>query len=115
MNLKQLKETVDKTIELLQSHQSPEEIPVLITINNNSVGARGSCETKYVGMGFDWEHGQFRIEPSANLVKLADSLTDIKVPIQKEFGGRKYYTCVRCECRTSKDDRYCRQCGQKLR
>lgn len=115
MNLQQLKVTVDRTIELLQTHQSAEEIPVLITLSNNSVGARGSCEAKYIGMGFDWEHGQFRIEPSVRLVKMGESLTDAKRPMEKEFNGRKYYTCNRCEGKVNKDDRFCKHCGQKLR
>lgn len=115
MNLQQLKVTVDRTIELLQTHQNAEDIPILITLSNNSVGARGSCETKYVGMGFDWEYGQFRIEPLVRLVKMGDSLIDVKKPIQKEFMEKKYYTCARCEGKVAKDDRFCKHCGQRLR
>ena len=63
MNLKELKNIVDFAIENLQHHQNPEEISVLITLSESSVGSRASSTIKYVGMGFDWEHGQFRIEP----------------------------------------------------
>lgn len=115
MDLKMLKENIDRIIDLLPSYQKAEDIPVLITLSSNSVGARASCEAKYVGMGIDWEGGQFRIEPSVKLVKIGDSLIDVKPPRQKEFSGRKYYTCQRCECKISRDDKFCRQCGQRLR
>ena len=115
MDLERLKIIIDTTIKNLQPHQLPHEIPVIITLSNNSVGARGGCDAKYAGMGFDWEHGQFRIEPSDRLVKLNASLNDILNPIEKQFNNRRYYTCRRCESKVGKEDKYCKYCGQKQR
>jgi len=115
MNLKELKSTIDFTIENLNDYQNPEEINVLITLEESSIGARASSGIKYVGMGFDWERGQFRIEPSKPLVKKGNALDDIKGITQFEFGGQKYWGCPRCLQKIKKDDCYCRYCGQKLR
>ncbi|MFY9421518.1 MAG: zinc ribbon domain-containing protein [Bacilli bacterium] len=114
MNLKELKTIVDFTIENLQPHQKPEEIQVLITLSESSIGSRAASGISYIGMGFDWEHGQLRIEPSKKLVSKGNSLNDVKKVVQKEFEHRKYYVCPRCLQKIAKDDYYCRYCGQKL-
>jgi hypothetical protein len=115
MNLEQLKRIIDGTIGDLKGYENPSEIPVLISLSNGSVGARSSCEVSHVEIGFDWESGQFRIEPSMRLVKLGTSFTDIQTPRVEEFDGRKYYFCMRCESKISKDDKFCRYCSQKLK
>jgi hypothetical protein len=114
MNLEELKSNIDFTIERLR-HVDAKDVPVLITLSENSVGARSSTKVKYVEMGFDFEHNQLRIEPEVNLVKMGNSLKDIKPVICEEFEGRKYYFCPRCGQKIAKDDYYCRYCGQKLR
>lgn len=115
MNLDELKTTVDYTINDLSNKEDAKNIPVLITLSEGSIGARASSTINDVNMGFDWEHGQFRIEPSRKLVRKGNALTDVKEIIQREFEGRKYYVCPRCESKISKSDNYCRYCGQKLK
>jgi hypothetical protein len=117
MNLKELKENIDFRIANLNTYEKAEEIPVLITLAESSIGARASCKIQSVSMGFDWEHGQIRIEPEQKLVRKGNSLNDAKpvviyAPIN---GGRKSYDCQTCGRSVSKDDRYCRHFGQKLK
>lgn len=115
MKLSELKATVDFTIECLRDYESPDDIEVLITLSDNSVGARASSTVRYAGMGIDFEHGQFRIAPGKRLVTMGNGLQDIKPAGYKVYEGRKYYYCQRCGNKVSKDDFYCRSCSQKLR
>jgi hypothetical protein len=114
MNLKELKEAVDLTIEHLK-HQDPKDISVLITLSESSMGARASSSVKYTGMGFDWENGQFRIEPEKILVTKGNRLEDVKNVTCRSFEGRNHYYCPRCNAKITKNDIFCRDCGQKLR
>ena len=114
MNLEELKNIVDETIKHLY-REGPKDVPVLITISESSMGARASCSAKYGGMGFDWEQGQFRFEASEPLVRKGNSLKDVKSVIQIDFNGRNYYCCPKCMQKISKNDIYCRYCGQKVK
>jgi len=113
MNLQELKITIDKTMGRLR--EKPEKIPVLITLAEKSICVRAFCNVAFAGLGFDWERGQFRIEPEKKLVTLGESIGDAKAIACKPFDGRSYYFCPRCESRITKKDYYCRYCGQKLR
>ena len=115
MNLKELKNTIDFTIERLHDYEDLNEIPVLITLSDKSIGSRASSIITYAGMGIDWEHGQFRIEPAKHLVSKGNSLVDIKSIVCRPFDSRNYYYCPRCEGKASKDDKYCRHCSQRLK
>lgn len=66
-------------------------------------------------MGFDWESGQLRIHPSAELVRKGNTLNDIKEVKCESIDGKNVYWCPRCQNKIAKDDRYCRYCGQKLK
>lgn len=114
MNLEELKMIVDNTIKHLH-YEKPNEVPVLITLTESSMGARAATSVRYANMGFDWEKGQFRLEPNEKLVKRGNSLTDVKSVECREYEGKKYYFCPRCQQKISKNDRYCRYCSQKLK
>ena len=117
MNLNELKNYVDFKISNLNEYESAEEIPVLITLSEPSAGARASCKIRSISTGFDWEHGQIRIEPEQKLVRMGKTLNDV-VPVYEYnslTGGRKSYICNTCGCAVSKDDRFCKHCGQRLR
>ncbi|MFS0643835.1 hypothetical protein [Siminovitchia sp. 179-K 8D1 HS] len=114
MNLMELKTIIDTTIEHL-CYEKPENVPVLITLSESSVGARASSAVRYAGLGFDWEHNQFRIEPSKTLVTKGNSLTDVKEVTCRQYEGRNYYFCSRCQQKISKNDSFCRYCSQKLK
>ena len=78
MNLKELKEIIDFTINSIYPHHRPEDFQVLITLSESSVGCRAFSQIKYAGAGMDWEHKQFRIEPDKELVTKGNNFTDIK-------------------------------------
>ena len=112
MNLKELIDSLnfikDKNVDFLNS-------PVLITLSSNSVGARAACTIRNVSVGFDWEHGQIRIEPNGKLIKKEFS-RDIKKEVKSmEFSGQKFTACPICILKVSKQDSYCRHCGQRLK
>lgn len=115
MNLEELKYNIDFTINELEKYEDPKNIPVLITLFERSVGSRAFSNVNSVGLGIDWEHGQFRIEPDKKLVKKGHNFTDIKNVNCSEYNGKKYYTCPRCEGKIAKNDNYCRYCGQRLK
>jgi hypothetical protein len=114
MNLAELKTIVDRSIEQLK-FEKPENVSVLITLSESSMGARASSCVKYAGLGFDWERGQFRFEPDKSLVTKGNNLIDIKGVVCRQYEGRNYYYCPRCQQKISKDDSYCRFCSQKLK
>lgn len=111
MNLKELKEIVD--FEILNV-KNPEKIHVLITLSEPSVGVRAYTEVRDVGMGIDWEHGQFRILPSEKICRLGKSYHDAMFMRVTECEGRKYHFCPRCHERVKKSDNFCRTCGQTI-
>ncbi|MNP41012.1 hypothetical protein D3C76_1346880 [compost metagenome] len=113
MNLRELKSIVDSTIEHLHQ-KNPEEISVLITLSESSMGARASSGLKYAGLGFDWESGQFRLEPIKQLVNKGNSLQDVKNAVCRKHDGRSSFFCPQCGEKVAKDDRYCRCCSQQL-
>ena len=115
INLLELKNSVDFEIQHLRSYQHPEDIPVLVNLAEPSVGAMASVNVNYVGIGFDWESGQFRINTDRKLVFKGNSLNDIKHVRLEPFEGRNYYWCPRCDSRVNKDEKFCRNCGQKMK
>ena len=115
MNLEELKKIIDHTIENLIRYDKPNEIPVLITLSESSIGPRASSEIKQAGLGFDWESGEFRIQPSQALVNKGNKLTDPKSVECRSYEGRNYYFCPKCEQQINKNDIYCRYCSQKLK
>lgn len=115
MNLLELKTNVDYVINNLRDYQNPKDITIAITLSEDSVGARAFTRIYSVGMGFDWENGQFRIETQDPIIKKGNSLNDIKKVKCEPFEGRNYYFCPRCESKISKDDKFCRYCSQKLK
>jgi len=115
MNLLELKQNIEFTIKHLNEWDKVEDIFVLITLSESSIGSRASEKIKYVGMGMDWEHGQFRLEPEKPLVHKGNSKQDVKLVVCRQYDGRNYYFCPRCETKISKNDMFCRDCGQKLR
>ena len=93
-----------------------EDFLIYITLSDPSIGARAFTTIKYASMGFDWESNQFRLEPSNEIVSREWRKDVPKTKIVDIICNRKYYFCPVCggSTRVSKDDRYCKRCGQKL-
>lgn len=57
--------------EALKQGASPnDEVYITTKELEPSLGARPKCGTKYAGLGFDWEQGEFRIQPAEDLRKI---------------------------------------------
>lgn len=112
--------TVQEVINTLQHYISfDEEIKekeLLITTNDKSIGSMAYVTIQDIYQGFDWEHGQIRIETNMPIVKKYNS-RDIEKPkwiFTEEISNKKYIVCSACESRIGKKDEYCKHCGQKL-
>ena len=115
MTLLQLKKSVDYAFQ--SGHNGDE--PVLITLEEPSIGPRASVGVSSASCGFDWEHYQFRIEPETPLKK--DSLTrddPIETYAVKYIYDKKtklVHHCRNCDRPVNKDAHYCENCGQKTK
>ena len=115
MVLKELKQHVDYLVE--SGHEND---TVIVTTVDNSVGARAGSGIYSINAGFDWEHGQIRIQPETKLVRYGNSRDDCLIPrieVYEYPNGRKRHiiNCRRCENQLKKDDRYCSRCGQMVK
>lgn len=99
----------------LQFERHPEKIDVVITtkLPYATCGQLPCTDVKHVGMGFDWEAGQFRIDPQEDLMCVRHD-----VP-QAVFEYRGTYCCPKCERTLGKrkdtDIRFCSKCGQAVK
>lgn len=114
-SLEEFKNEIDSVYDNVKKHSNPKEIQILITTSENTVGARSCCKIDGVSIGFDFESGQVRIEPSIPLLKEKNSRLIAKSPIQKTLNNKKYYVCSSCLLKISKSDIFCKHCGQKLK
>ena len=115
MNLEELKNLVDANYERIPNGYSPKDISVLITTAEPSIGGRASSGISGIFMGFDWESNQLRIEPTDKLVRLGNSLSDVKPCVHKVYDGADTYCCPRCTGMVQERDKFCKHCGQKMK
>lgn len=111
------KMTLNELYEIIKSYidEGCANEVVLINLCERSVGARAGCGIKYIYDGIDWEHNQFRIEPEEKLCRLGRSKDDALALVPIKFhSSRTSYNCPSCDGIVSKNDRYCRYCGQKV-
>lgn len=70
MKLKELKHKIDFIYEQYKSHpEIPDNLDVVITTSEHSIGGRAKVDVIHAGRGIDWERNQFRIEPACKLIK----------------------------------------------
>ena len=112
MTLKELKNAVDTA---MQFERNPENVDVVIstTLPYSTCGQRPCTYVRYVGMGFDWEQGQFRIEPKEKLMEIKH---DVPQMVMEWMGN---FHCPKCEYMISKgrkaDAMFCAKCGQAVK
>lgn len=113
MTLNELKSAVDTA---LQYERHPENVDVVITtkLPYATYGQLPYAGVKCVGMGFDWEAGQFRITPAEDLMCIRHDVPQMVM----EYRGN--YFCPKCEYMISKGRKYdavrfCCKCGQSVR
>lgn len=110
MTLSDLKSHIDEYVRVGHG-----EDVVLITLSQPSVGSRAATAVRCIFPGFDWEHGQMRIEPE-NQVCLRGRAKEDTMPIRifAYSSPRPFYECPICGEHIKKDSNYCQQCGQHL-
>ncbi len=113
MKLTQLASAINS---ILQYERYPEKIDVVITTKLPYVtcGQLPCTGVRSVGMGFDWEAGQFRITPQEDLMCIRHDAPQMVL----EWNGN--YHCPKCEYIISKgrkhdDMRFCCKCGQAVK
>lgn len=112
MTLKELKTAIDAA---LRFEHNPENINVVISTELPYItcGQRPGVEVRYAGMGFDWEAGQFRIEPKEKVMAVKHDVPQTVI----EWEGN--YHCPKCEYRLSRSRnrniRFCSKCGQAVK
>ena len=112
MNLKEFINHLNAIEKTFPSHENMENVSVLITTSESSIGGRACAGVKNIFMGFDWEHNQLRIEPEDKLLK--QPIRDTGQIIKRELSGISYWGCSHCGRKVSKEDYYCKQCGRKF-
>ena len=91
---------------------------VMITLSEPSIGCRAFSNVKHACMGFDWESGQFRLEPEKKLTSFSKDRDNPQAALRITFNTRGYrpaIECPKCETKLRKDDRYCPHCGQAIK
>lgn len=109
MTLAELKKIVDSYCE--DKYTNPEEVKLIITLEEMSAGARAGTDVENVFMGFDWEHNQLRIQPKDKLIRYNK---DRDVPNDVRHYKDTYFcpTCQYSLRKTEIQNNYCPFCGQ---
>ena len=114
MTLAELKKIVDSYCET--KYVNPDEVNVIITLVEMSIGARAGAGIENIFLGFDWEHNQFRIRPKEKLVRYYKQRDIPKRIIY--YKAQDTYCCTTCQHpmkkTEAKNNKYCPYCGQKL-
>lgn len=115
IKLIKLKETVDR---LCNSGHS-EDI-VVVTLNQPSVGPRAFTNVSGLYSGFDWEHGQIRIDTEDKILSKEKDRDNVIEPIVKEYNILDNKRSIVRKCRICENklriaDKYCSNCGQRVK
>ena len=116
MTLTELRDSVNHALDHWRDSDDPE---VVITLSNPSVGPRASCGVIYAALGFDWEYGQFRIQPQENLRREGRTLEDpVETYVHQYLYDKRKQTihhCRNCGYVVKKDANFCQHCGQRIK
>lgn len=70
MNLKEFKDRLDFIYKVaIGRNENIENLQVVVTTKDSSIGGRAKSNIKEVHRGIDWEHMQIRIETENDLIK----------------------------------------------
>ena len=112
MTLTELKKTVDSYCET--KYVNPDEVNVIITLEEMSIGSRAGTGIENIFLGFDWEHNQLRIQPKEKLVRY-NKQRDIPKDILY-YKLQDIHYCPTCQHPLKKtearNNKYCPFCGQ---
>lgn len=72
MTVERLRDILNELAESPYWKQDKEsQVVISVEDSRNTVGSRPYTKVRSVGMGFDWEAGQFRIEPENKLMEVS--------------------------------------------
>ena len=70
MNFKEFKDRIESICNIsIGKNEDLENLEVVVTIDNPSVGGRAKSKVKGIYRGIDWEHKQIRIDTEDKLIK----------------------------------------------
>lgn len=114
MTLTELKKIVDAYYE--GKYVNPDEVNVIITLEEMSMGPRAGTGVESIFMGFDWEHNQLRIQPKEKLVRY-NKQRDIPKDILY-YKLQDFHYCPTCQHPLKKtetrNNNFCPFCGQRF-
>lgn len=117
MTLSQLNEAVRQAVA--GTLCDPDKVEVLISLGFPALGPPAGVEVSHGYLGFDWESGEFRLVPAGELVEWRKNRDNPLPPLEQTMddGRRKLHTlrCPACPNEVKRTDRYCPQCGQRLK
>lgn len=113
-----LNELLEELKQYKDSIDTNDDCNVIITLDEPSVGARAGTALASVSLGFDWEHGQLRLQAADKICRLGRTKNDI-MPMNNFkyiYDTRTVIKphCPKCETQLNKTDFFCRCCGQRV-
>lgn len=87
---------------------------IVIGLDEPSIGYSAHEHIDEISSGIDWDNGMFIIYPSKKLIH-KEKNRDVPVFLAKDPCFPRRFICSACGGFVSKDDNYCRSCGQKLK
>ena len=117
MTLSQLNEAVRRAVAGTLS--DPDKVDVRILLGFSGLGLRAYTGVSSASLGSNWSAQGFQLEPASELVEWRKNWDNPLPPIEQTMddGRRKLHTlrCPACPNEVKRTDRYCPQCGQRLK
>ena len=111
LNLKELQKNVNSIAE----NTNPEDISVIVTLDESSIGPRAGTKVMSAHLGFDWESDQFRIEVKDKIIRDHLKRDNVIKPLKREYNEQETFWCAKCNLLVDKKDNFCKHCGQRLK
>ena len=109
-----VKELRDKLNSI--SEEEAENLTVVVTLNEPSIGATANAPLEGGFIGFDWDMGLFLLNSSKQICEKRNNAE--MPPVRKNIriiNGTEIYRCPSCKIDIDGLDRFCKNCGQKFR
>lgn len=111
--LKDLQENVNDVVSHLQG-EKPEDIQVVISLKEPSIGTSAASPLSMAYKGFDWDSGRYILYAKDELIREHVSRDKVIPAVLRKYETDLYF-CQKCNCIVDEKDYFCKHCGQKMR